>query len=424
MSLDRSLKFSQTASSSLQYKINMSIIFNYLRHNGPISRAKISRDLSISAPAVSRAVDELIKINYVLETEKMKTKNAGKRPILLKVNSEKGFVIGIDLGKEKLKVVLTNFEGKIIKKYQSFKISNTKDIAGKIGDEVKNIIENISKENKLDIEKFNAICIGVPADIDIETGKIVSAPLYANWENLNLKEVLQNRFNIPVYIENDVNLSALGEKNYGEGKNFKDMVFVEISNGVGAGIIIDNHLFRGSKGSAGEIGFTLVNVENLGFKVKNKGFLEKFSSVESIKKRAIKKIEEGEKTILSDIVEGNLEKIEPSLVCEAALKGDGLARNIMDEMMNYLSIGIINLILILNPNIIVLGGDICSLPAVTELILEPIIKKVKESIPFSIPEIKLSFLGEDAGIIGASFIATEFLLLDEFPYKIDLEALS
>ncbi|GAI21683.1 unnamed protein product, partial [marine sediment metagenome] len=137
---------------------------------------------------------------------------------------------------------------------------------------------------------LKAICVGVPAVIDIGTGKIISAPLYGNWKDLNLKEILESEFNIPVYIENDVNLSALGEKHYGEGKNFKDFIFVEISNGIGAGIIIDNHLFRGSIGSAGEIGFTIINIENLGFKVKNKGFLEKFASVESIKKKAIREI--------------------------------------------------------------------------------------------------------------------------------------
>jgi len=421
--MDRSLKFSRTVSAELQYKINISIIFNYLRENGPISRAKISRDLKVSAPAVSRVIDKLIKDCYVVEADKQKTRS-GKRPTPIKINQDKGFVIGIDLGKEKFKLALTNFNGEIIEKYRSFKILNDKNVAEKMISEIRKLLVKYIKEGRLKPNKVKAICIGVPADIDINTGKIISAPLYKNWKDLNLKEILGSEFNTPVYIENDVNLSTLGEKHYGEGRNFKDVIFVEISNGIGAGIIIDNYLFKGSRGSAGEIGFTIINTENLGFKIKNKGFLEKFASVESIKKRAIREIENGKNTIITKMVKNDIKKIKSCIVCEAAANGDGLANIIITEMVSFLSIGIINLILILNPQIIILGGDICNLPGVDELFLEPIIKKIRSSIPFKIPEIKLSSLGEDAGVVGASFQAIESLIMDEFPYKIEQGAIS
>ncbi len=416
--MERALKFSRTVSSKLQYKINMSIIFNYLRENEPISRAKISKDLNISAPAVSRVIDKLINDGYVVEADKLKTKS-GKRPTLLKINQDKGYVIGIDLGKEKFKLALTNFNGETVEKYRGFKILNDKNIAEKMISEVKKFLSKYSQEKKLEQHKVKAICIGVPADIDIESGRIISAPLYGNWKDINLKEILGSESNVPVYIENDVNLSTLGEKHYGEGKNFKDVIFVEISNGIGAGIIIDNHLHRGFHGSAGEVGFTIVNAENLGFKIKNKGFLEKFASVESIKKKAIREIRNGRKTIITEMIKNDIEKIEPYIVCEAATGGDELANDIITEMVDFLSIGIINLILIVNPQIIVLGGDICSLSEVRRLFVEPIIEKIKSSMPFKIPEIKLSSLSEDAGIIGASFLATESLLMGEFPYKIE-----
>lgn len=420
--MEEFLKFSRTASAELQYKINMSIIFNYLRENGPNSRSKISKELNISAPAVSGAIEKLIKNGYVLEAEKQLTKG-GKRPTLIKINKDKGLVIGVDLGKEKLKVALANFGSEIIEKYEGFKISNSKDVVNKLEAEISSIWNKYNQKEEQafskNFSKIKAICIGVPADVDIDSGKIISAPLYGSWKDLNLKQSLENKFNIPVYVENDVNLSSLGEKHYGEGKNFGDMVFIEISNGIGAGVIIDNHLLRGSHGSAGEIGFTIIGAENLGFKVKNKGFLEKFSSVESLKKRAVKEIQEGKKTLISEMVSGDIEKIEPHLVCEAAIKEDSLAKNIIDEMTSFLAIGIINLILILDPQIIILGGNICGLPCVDKLFVEPIKEKVKGSLPFEIPEIKLSLLGEDAGIIGASHMAVESLLLGEFPYKIE-----
>jgi len=421
--MERSLKFLRTASAGLQYKINISIIFNYIRENEPISRIKISNDLKISPSAVSRVIDKLIKEEYIVEVGKLKTKG-GKRPTLIRIKQDKGFVIGIDLGKEKFKIALANFNGEVIEKYKGFKILNNKNIAEKIINEIKEILGRYHQYEKINKDKLKGICVGVPAVIDIDTGKIISAPLYGNWKGLNLKEILGSEFNTIVYVENDVNLSALGEKHYGQGKNFKDFIFVEISNGIGAGIVIDNHLFRGSLGSAGEVGFTIINADNLGFKVKNKGFLEKFASVESIKKKAIREIRKGRKTIITKMVKNDIEKIEPYMVCEAATRGDELANNIIKEMVNFLSIGIINLILIQNPQIIVLGGDICSLREVSRLFLEPIIEKIKSSIPFKIPEIKLSLLGEDAGVVGASFQAIESLLTNKFPYKIEQGAIS
>jgi glucokinase len=421
--MERSFNFLRTASAELQYKINISIIFNYIRENEPISRIRIANNLKISPSAVSRVIGKLIEDGYVVEADKLKTKG-GKRPTLIKIKQDKGFVIGMDLGKEKFKLALTGFNGEIIEKYRGFKISNDKNIAEKIINEIKKILSKYHQDKKLKQDNLKAICVGIPAAIDIDNGKIISAPLYGEWKDLNLKEILGSEFNIPIYVENDVNLSALGEKHYGEGKNFRDFIFVEISNGIGAGIIIDKHLFRGSLGSAGEVGFTIINADNLGFKVKNKGFLEKFASVESIKKKAIREIRKGRKTIITKMVKNDIEKIEPYMVCEAAISGDELANGIITETVNFLSIGIINLILIQNPQIIVLGGDICNLPEVSRLFLEPIIEKIRSSIPFEIPEIKLSLLGEDAGVVGASFQAVESLLMNKFPYKIEQGAVS
>lgn len=416
--MDKSFKLLKTASAKLQSQINTSIIFNYINSNAPISRNKISEDLKISRPSVSRIVEGLIKNSYVIETGKLKTKS-GKRPTLLEINDKKGFVIGIDLGKEKLKIAITNLNGRSIERYIGFKISNNKNIDKKLIIEIRDIINKWGKKSNLDKNTLSAICIGVPANIDIETGKIISAPLYENWKDLNLKEILGKEFDVPVFIENDVNLSALGEKYYGRGRKFKDFVFMEISNGIGTGIIINNHIFRGSYGSAGEIGFTVTNPDDLGSKVKNKGFLEKFASVESIGKEAVKKIKEGGKTLITDLADGDIKKIKPSVVCHAAIRGDYLANNTIGNMVNLLSMGLINLVLILNPQIIVIGGDISNLPEADKLFVKPIVEKVKSSIPFKIPEIEISDFGGNAGIVGASFHAIESLIMSEFPYRIE-----
>ena len=266
--------------------------------------------------------------------------------------------------------------------------------------------------------KLNAICIGIPAPYDTKTEKIVNAPLYESLRDLDIKKVMQEGFDVPVFIENIVKLSALGEKFYGVGEDFEDIVFVEISNGVGAGIIADNHLLKGAVGCSGEIGFAILNPGQFGYKVKNKGYLESIASVESIKQRAIEEIKSGKKSIITDMVGGTLSKIDASIVCEAALQKDHLAEEVIRGIVEVLAIGIINLVVILNPQIVVLGGNICNFPGVNTLFVEPIAHLVTTSIPYYTPEITLSELGEDAGIIGASNMAIESLVLGEFPYTI------
>jgi len=415
----QSYKFIKTASSELQFKINQSIIFNYIRENAPISRAKISKDLKISAPAVSRVIEKLIENNYVFETEKVETKS-GKRPTLIALNEDRGLVLGVDLGGEQIKLSLMNYSGKIIKKYFGSQIIDDVKIVKDLENEINKILEDCKKDkqyfsNPLDIQ---SICIAIPADVDPVTGAVTAAPLYGSWKSINFKEILESKFNIPVFIENNVNLAAWGEKNFGRGRGYSNEIYLEISNGVAAGIIIDNVLLRGENGYAGEIGFTIINTENLGFKVQNKGFLEKFASITSIRNKALKAISDGEKTLILDLAENDINKINSSLVCEAAIKGDNLAKQIIENVVKFLSIAIINLILIIDPKIIILGGYIYDLPYKNELFADPIKNIIKQSIPFKIPDIEFSILGDDAALLGACYMAIDSLLTSKFPFRI------
>ena len=403
-------KFDRTASADLQNKINTSIIFNYLKEKKFDSRANISRALKISAPSVSKAMVQLIDRGYVLEAEKMKTKS-GKRPTVLKVNKDLSFSLGIDLGKERIKIAVANFVGDVIERKEGPKIDNNLDI-------VKVLIAEINRILKKHGGRIKKICIATPGIIDNSSSNFL-VPFYRSWSGVNFKELFEKEFKLDVIIENDVKIAAIGEKYYGEGKKVKDFVFLSVCNGISAGIIINNQLYRGVWGSAGEVGFSIINEENLSFERVNKGFLEKAASVESLVKIAKKEITNGKKTLMLDMANGDINKINPDIVCKAATKGDNLAQKIINRVNNYLAITIINLILILNPRIIAIGGDICHLPEVQDLFIEKIIEKVRKLITFHMPEIKLSSIGEDAVLLGACYIANESLMVQEFPFIID-----
>lgn len=409
--------FSETANPKLQRVINRSIVFHYIREYGPLSRAELSRILKISAPAVSRVVPKLIEDGYIIETSKLKT-SSGKRPTLLELNLDKCFILGLDLGKDRLIISLSDFAGNIIKKYKGFKILDDSNIIEKVIKEMNEFIEMIGSVDAEGFKGIRCMAVAVPASVDLATGKVVNTSLYKSWRGLNFVETLGREFKFPIFVENDANLSALGEKYFGNAKEFKDIVYLCVSRGIGAGIIINNNLFRGSYGLAGEVGFTIVGTENLSYRAGDKGFLEQVASLDSMESKALLGIESGVKTIMRELVNGDLEKVDTSIIIEAAVKGDKFARDIINEMVGFLVIAIGNLILIVNPQIVLIGGGICNAPSVEELILKPIIDKLSRIIPFQIPKVELAAFGENAAIMGATFLAINSIIAMDFPYKI------
>jgi predicted NBD/HSP70 family sugar kinase len=415
----RKINFLESIGPRLQNIINESIVLNYVKENKFLSRAKIARSLNISAPTVSKIIDNLIKNNYIIETEKA-VSSGGKRATELAFNKDIGSIISVDLSKRKILIAQLDFDFNIINKYVGFKIEHMDEgILERIVEEIKIFLKkySISLKNKKNKENFNIISIGVPCGVERESGKIISAPLFKNWLDLNLKKYLENIFKIPVIIENIVNQSAIGEKHFSLSEKIKNLVFIEISNGIGAGIIVDDNLLCGSTNSSGEIGFTISKPEDLEFKYKLKGKLEKEISIENIEKKVVKLINDGKKTKIYELVEGDPSKVNINIIFKAAIEGDKLANKIIDEVVNYLAITVINVTLIINPQLIVIGGQISSVPGVDTLVIKPLRRMVKKIVPFEPPEIKVSILGEDAGILGASLQSVELILGAKFPYR-------
>lgn len=411
--MKKGFKFQEAINSEIQNKINISIIFNYLRESSPISRSKISEDLKISAASVSRAVEKLIKEGYVVESGKQNTK-MGKKPILLEINSEKGYVIGVDLSKERIRFSLADFKGIEFRKCVGSKVTESKEI-------IDNIISGIKeslKKDKISMNKIKAICLAIPAAIDINSGKIITAALYPQWKDINFKKILKDEFKVPIFIENDVNLAAFGEKHFGGAKQYENFIFIEVSEGIGAGIIIDNKLFRGNFGSAGEIGFMIVNKENLDFQVEGKGFFEKFASVLGITERVKHSVNKFENSLIMKMTNYNIDNINTELIMKAANQKDELCKSVISDCVELFSVVLIGIILILNPYSIILGGEISTIPFKEELFLNPIKNRLKKNLPFNLPEIKFSTLGYDATLFGAILMAIESLLFEEFPFRL------
>ncbi|MCS7201178.1 MAG: ROK family protein [Dictyoglomus sp.] len=258
------------------------------------------------------------------------------------------------------------------------------------------IIENLKK---LKTSDTLALGIGCGGPLDSEKGVILSPPNLPGWDNVPLKGDLESALNIPVFLDNDANTACLGEYYFGAGRGVKNLVYITVSTGIGGGVIIDGKILRGQRNSAGEIGHQTILPHGPLCNCGNKGCLEALASGIAIAKRAEEAILNNEDTILKEL--SRKERISAELVRKAYLQGDKVSERIWKSALEYLGIGIGNVITILSPERIILGGGIMK---AGEEVLETVKRVVKERVklvPVDKVEILSSQLGEDVGLYGA-----------------------
>jgi predicted NBD/HSP70 family sugar kinase len=414
-----SFEVSATANQALQGEINRSLIYNYIRENSPVSRTGVARALGISPSAVTRVVNALVSEKYVLEAGKVETP-VGKRPTLLRINGHKGSVLAIDLSQDRVRIGLFDFGGALLSQRKGFRIKGRRESADRLMEEIHGFLEAYLKDSGQSRKRLGLgmISLGIPADVDVQTGRILSACLYADWYGINFKEKLEQEFRLPILVEKDVTLSVLAEKRVGAGRNHRNLAFIEVSNGVSAGIICDDRLVRGASGSAGQIAFQVINPESERFRSENMGYLDRHASMQGIRTRMAEELGRGRRSSVTALPGFRIDDLEPAAVCQAALDGDELAGEVIARVVGLLGRGLLNLVLAVNPEMLILGGLVSNLPGAERLFASAISTYIGEAIPFKVPEVRLSTLGEEAVLVGASLRAVEALVAGSFPYRL------
>ncbi len=359
--------------------INAGLVLKTIEKNGSISRADIGKLIGLTPPTVSDIVKDLIERDIVQEIGKGDS-SGGKKPILLKINSKAAYMVAVDLGGENgIRVALIDLSYNIVKEKFGPKIELLN--SQKLKNALSAILEDFIKEIDVPREKILDICIGVPGIIDFKSKKVTVAP-YLNWE-ISLDDLALREIGIPITIENDVNLMALGEKTKGIAQKINNFVFVGERTGIGAGIITNGKLYKGANNAAGEVGYLLIDPRYAPKDARDYGCLEKLASYKVIVEKVRKKIN---KTIrVMDIF-------------KMAAEGDSIALEIVRETLKFLAYGIGNISCVLDPELVIIGGGISILP---QSFLEEIKMNIKEIIPF-VPKIEFSKLGEDGVLIGAA----------------------
>jgi len=311
-------------------------------------------------------------------------------------------LVGIDLGGTSIKAGLVDREGRIL--IQS-------SIDTKVGRDYRLIIKDMEKQiEKLledygsGIDEIESIGIGAPGLMNYKSGHVIYCTNLF-WNNVPLGVELQEYFKKPVYIENDATVAGLAESLFGSTKNVPNSVFITIGTGIGSGIIINNKVYSGSNFAGSELGHMIIGDNFYRCNCGNNGCLETFASATAMIKYAAHRLSEDKvKSVILDKADGKLENINAKIIFDAAKDGDQLGKETVDRMIKYLSIGLINVYNILDPDVIAIGGGVSKAG-------DFLIERLKEEVGkmFFTPNIKygnivLAQLGNEAGILGAAFL--------------------
>ncbi|PMQ01131.1 MAG: glucokinase [Dictyoglomus sp. NZ13-RE01] len=306
-------------------------------------------------------------------------------------------ILALDIGGTKIAVGRFSKDGTLERKI----VFSTQPERG-----YKKILEEIVSSLKmLEEEKVIAIGVGCAGPLDSKEGIIYSPPNLPGWDAVPLKKDLENALNLPVFLDNDANAAGLGEYYFGAGKGVRNMVYITVSTGIGGGIIIDGKILHGQRDSAGEVGHQTILPDGPLCNCGNRGCLEALASGTAIAKRAESAILAGEDTILKEL--SKREKISAKLVREAYLKGDKVAERIWFSSLEYLGIGVANIITILSPERVVLGGGITNAGEEVLEVVKRVVRDRVKLVPVEKVEIVKSKLGEDIGLYGALAVALD-----------------
>jgi len=382
-------------------RLNETLILNVIRKHSPISRTDIARMTGLSGATVTKFVDNLIQTGFVRE-DSYDVSKGGRRPILLKLVPEASFAVGVDLGAANLRAVVVNLEANIVAKIAK----KTRPDEGKdrVLKRITEIIYQVIDASGVEKEKIKGIGIGISGIIDHQKGICLFCPNIKGWENVPVKRLLEEEFGMEVSIDDSSRMAALAEHWCGLARKVENFIFIKVGVGVGSGVFTNGQLYRGSRGTAGELGHTTIDENGPRCQCGNRGCLEILVSGPAIVRRAKERLEEGVVSLIERMSAGDLAKVTPEIVAQAARKGDKLAFNIMEKTGQYLGIAIANVVNLFNPELVVIGGGVSR---AGDLFLDTVKRTVKARALHTAStsvDIKLSELGDTTAAQGTAIL--------------------
>jgi predicted NBD/HSP70 family sugar kinase len=324
-------------------------VFEHVRGAGRATRAEITRALSISPGSVTALTADLIATNMLREVEgPMRDGNRGRPPVALEVVPEGRRVIGIKVSDERHSAVLTDFAGNMLAD-ATLPIPSATKSANELLDEMDALISLLLAQTPYQLSDINAVGIGLSGIVEHQTGTVIWSPLMTERE-FNLKALFEARFGVPVLIDNDANVLTLAELWFGVGRAMSDIAVVTIEHGVGMGLVLNNRLFRGSRGIGLELGHTKVQLDGALCRCGHRGCLEAYLADYALAREASTALGRNTRNLQSP------HQLLESLYGRAK-SGNFAARSIFQRAGRYLAVGLANVIQLFDPELIILSGE-------------------------------------------------------------------
>ncbi|MFF6793428.1 ROK family protein [Streptomyces filamentosus] len=363
------------------HRANLERVVRAVRMAGSLTQAEIARSTGLSAATVSNIVRELKDGGTVDVTP---TSAGGRRARSVSLSGDAGIVIGVDFGHTHLRVAVGNLAHQVLA--EEAEPLDVDASAAEGFDRAERLVTRLIEATGIGRDKVIGVGLGVPGPIDVSSGTLGSTSILPGWSGINPAEELSARLGVPVHVDNDANLGALGELVWGSGRGVRDLAYIKVASGVGAGLVIDGRVYRGPGGTAGEIGHITLDESGPVCRCGNRGCLETFTAA---------------RYVLPLLWPSHGPDLTLERVVQLAREGDPGCRRVIADVGRHIGSGVANLCNLLNPSRVVLGGDLAE---AGELVLSPIRDSVgRYAIPSAARQLSLvqGALGGRAEVLGA-----------------------
>jgi predicted NBD/HSP70 family sugar kinase len=394
-------KLLTSGSPQLMRRLNAALVLRAIRDDGPATRATLQRTTGLSKPTVREVVEFLIKTGYVSESPADgAARGPGPRARILSFRADLGYVLGIDIGANKILALVADLNGGIVG-------SERRQTDGSTGAEVVLAEARTAARRALDEAgvtrtSLKAVAVGTPGIVDPGNGRVTLAPQLAGWEEIRLAAVLERSFPCRVLVDNEVHLSVLAERWLGAARGIDDVVYMQIGVGIGAGILIGGEVYRGARGAAGEIGYLPIP-DGDDPPAAGLGHFEYAAGGSAFARLGREAARRPGGAVLTELAGGNPDAVDAEIVFAAAARGDETAQRVLDELLDRLARGLASAAALLNPSTVIIGGG---LSRAGNALLEPLERRVGELVALP-PRLVLSALGDEAVALGAVRLATQ-----------------
>jgi N-acetylglucosamine repressor len=330
--------------------MNRNLVLNVLR-TGAASRADVVRSTGLSPATVSLIVSELIESGLVTEVGEGKS-SGGRPPLVLRLDDERNYVVGVKLMRRVISVAVTDLRAEVVFS-EVVELAPTDQAPEPVLDALGAAVEDATRKAGVALNLVVGIGIGLAGMVDADTGVCRYSPSFG-WEDVPVAGPIAERLGRPVLVDNDVNTLTVAEQWFGRGHGVDDFVVVTVGEGVGAGIVVDGRLYRGSRGAAGEVGHIRVDGAHIPCRCGRSGCLEAVSSDGAVRRYLGEAIARGER---SAIPIDSTPSVTIAAVREAAEGGDRAASWALVRAGHMLGLGIASLVTLLNPRLVILSGE-------------------------------------------------------------------